>query len=150
MAFLLSIAMESVPRAVASVTLLIGLSIAARSLPLAVLILPSHQEQTPTVEHQMLKAIHRAEVKNKVERLIQSTSTRDRAWAAYFIGEYGLKDFAPALIELLNPNSLEPDWETGYVYRAVLDSLIRLRISVPADKVMPLYKSFSDETLIIL
>jgi len=150
MAFLLSIALKSVPRAVASVTLLIGLSIAARSLPLAVLILPSHQEQTPTVEYQQLNAIHKAEVKTRVGQLIQSASNRDRAWAAYLIGEYGLKEFAPTLIELLNPNSLDTEWETEFVYRAALDSLIKLRISVPSDKVTPLYKSFPDETLIIL
>ena len=108
------------------------------------------QEPTPAVEHQQLDAIHRAEIKNKVEQLIQSASTRDRAWAAYLIGEYRLKDFAPALIELLNPNSLESDWETGYVYRAVLDSLIKLRVSVPSDRLAPLYERFPDETLIIL
>src|SRR5262245_4469028 len=85
-------------------------------------ILPLHQERTPAVEHQQLNAIHRAEIKNRVDQLIQSASTRDRAWAAYLIGECGLKDFAPALIELLNPNSLDPEWETGFVYRAALDS----------------------------
>jgi len=132
------------------VTLLIGLSIAARSLSLAAVILPLRQERTQTVEYQQLKAIHKDEVKNKVSQLIQSASTRDRAWAAYLIGEYGLKDFAPALIELLNPNSLDPDWETSLVHRAVLDSLIRLRINVPSDSLMPLYKIFPDETLIIL
>jgi hypothetical protein len=144
MAFLLSIALKSVPRAVASVTILIGLSIEARSL------LPSHQEQTPTVENQQLNAIHKAEVKTRVGQLIQSESTRDRAWAAYLIGEYGLKEFAPALIELLNPNSLDPEWETGFVYSAVLDSLIRLRVSVPSDSLMPLYQRFPAQTLIIL
>src|SRR5215813_8352490 len=146
MACLLSIALKSAPRAVASVTLLIGLSIAARSLPL----LPSHQEQTPAVEPQQLNAIHKAEVKTRVGQLIQSASNKDRAWAAYLIGQYGLKEFAPALIGLLNPNSLEPDWETGYVYRAVLDSLIKLRVSVPSDRLAPLYERFPDETLIIL
>ena len=146
MAFLLSIALKSVPRAVASVTLFIGLSIEARSLPL----FPSHQEQTPAVEHQQLKAKHSAEVKTRVGQLIQSASNKDRAWAAYLIGQYGLKEFVPALIELLNPNSLEPDWETGYVYRAVLDSLITLRISVPSDRLAPLYERFPAQTLIIL
>lgn len=113
-------------------------------------ILPLHQDRTPAVEHQQLRAIHGAEIKNKVEQLIQSASAKDRAWAAYLIGEYGLKDFAPALIEILDPDSLSPDWETGYIYRAVLDSLIKLRVSVPYDKLMPLYERFPDETLIIL
>lgn len=113
-------------------------------------VLPLHQERTPAVEHQQLNAIHRAEVKNKVDRLIQSESARDRAWAAYLIGEYGLKELAPALIGLLNPNSLDPEWEPGFVYRAVLDSLIRLRVSVPPDSLAPLYKRFPYETLIIL
>jgi len=114
------------------------------------IILPLHQERTPAVEHQQLKAIHRAEVKNRVDQLIQSTSNKDRAWAAYLIGEYDLKEFAPALIELLNPNQRAPEWETDFVYRAVLDSLIRLRISAPTDRLMPFYKSFPYETLIIL
>jgi len=146
MAFLLSITLKSVPRAVASVTLLIGLSIAARSLPL----LPSHQEQTPAVEPQQLNAIHKAEVKTRVGQLIQSASNKDRAWAAYLIGEYGLKEFAPALIELLSPNLSGPEWETTFVYRAVLDSLIRLRVSATSESLMPLYERFPDETLIIL
>jgi hypothetical protein len=81
-------------------------------------ILPLHQEQTPKVEHQQLNAIHRVEVKNRVGQLIQSTSTRDRAWAAYLIGEYDLNEFAPALIEFLNPNHLDPEWETEFVYRS--------------------------------
>jgi hypothetical protein len=113
-------------------------------------ILPSHQEQTPTVEHQQLNAIHKAEVKTRVGKLIQSTLNRDRAWAAYLIGEYDLKELAPALIELLSPNLPGPEWETVYVHRAVLDSLIRLRVSAPPDSLMPLYKRFPDETVIIL
>jgi hypothetical protein len=113
-------------------------------------ILSLHQEQTPAVEHQQLNAIHRAEVKNRVDRLIQSASNMDRAWGAYLIGEYGLNEFAPALIEFLNPNQLAPEWETEFVYLAVLDSLIRLRISVPSDSLLPLYKRFPSETLIIL
>src|SRR5262249_395260 len=95
-------------------------------------ILPLHQERTPTVEYQQLNAIHKDEVKNRVGQLIQSASNRDRAWAAYLIGEYGLKEFAPALIELLNPNHLHPEWETAFLYRAVLDSLIRLHVSAPS------------------
>src|SRR5215510_10673069 len=114
------------------------------------IILPLHQERTPAVEHQQLKAIHRAEVKNRVDQLIQSDSNKDRAWAAYLIGEYGLKEFAPALIELLNPNQRGPEWETAFVYRAALDGLIRLRVSAPSDNLMPLYERFPDETLIIL
>ena len=113
-------------------------------------VLPSHQDQTPTVDHQQLNAIHKAEVKTRVDQLIQSASTRDRAWAAHLIGEYGLKEFEPALIELLNPNQPDPEWETELVHRAVLDSLIRLRISVPSDSLMPLYERFPYETLIIL
>ena len=150
MAFLLSIALKSVPRAVASVTLLIGLSTEARSLPLAVLILPSHQEQTQTVEYQQLNAIHKAEVKTRVGQLLQSASNKDRAWAAYLIGEYGLKEFAPALIELLSPDLPGPEWEITYVHRAALDSLIRLRVSAPSESLLPLYERFPYETLIIL
>src|SRR5262245_58306907 len=104
MAFLLSIALKSAPRAVASVTLLISLSTEARSLPLAALILAAHQGQTPAVETQQLNAIHKAEVKNRVGQLIQSASNKDHAWAAYLIGEHGLKEFAPTLIELLSPD----------------------------------------------
>ncbi|MBO0860936.1 MAG: hypothetical protein J2P21_21120 [Chloracidobacterium sp.] len=97
-----------------------------------------------------MNTIHRVEVKNRIERLIQSASTRDRAWAAYLIGEYKLKEFAPALIELLNPNSFDPEGEIGFVYRAVLDGLIRMGVSAPSDSLMPLYKRFPDETLIIM
>jgi hypothetical protein len=113
-------------------------------------ILPLCQERTPATAPHQLNAIHKAEVKNKVEQLIQSDSKMDRAWAAYFIGEYGLKEFEPALIEILNPDTLAPEGETSFLYRAVLDSVIKLRISVPSDKLMPLYERFPDETLIIL
>jgi len=113
-------------------------------------ILPSHQDQTPTVEHQQLNAIHKAEVKTRVGLLIQSASPRDRAWAAHLIGEYGLKEFAPALIELLNPNQPAPEWENALVHHAVLDSLIRLGVSAPSDSLMPLYERFPYETLIVL
>jgi len=113
-------------------------------------ILPLHQEGTQAVEHQQLNAIHRAEAKNRVSQFIQSTSNRDHAWAAYLIGEYGLTEFAPALIELLDPNQIGPEWETAFVHRAALDSLIRLRVSAPSDSLMPLYERFPDETLIIL
>src|SRR5262249_34662501 len=114
------------------------------------IILPLHQERTPAIEHQQLKAIHRAEVKNRIDQLIQSNSNKDRAWAAYVIGEYDLKELSPALIELLNPNQRDPEWETEFVYRAALDSIIRLRVSAPSDSLLPLYKRFPDETLIIL
>jgi hypothetical protein len=113
-------------------------------------ILPSHQEGTQSVEHQQLNAIHRAEAKNRVAQLIQSASNKDRAWAAYLIGEYELTEFAPALIELLDPNQIGPEWESSPVYSAVLDSLIRLRVSVPSDSLMPLYERYPDQTLIIL
>jgi hypothetical protein len=113
-------------------------------------VLPLYQDRTPATAPHLLNAIHNAEVKNKVEQLIQSDSKMDRAWAAYFIGEYGLKEFEPALIELLNPDTLAPEGETSFLYRAVLDSVIKLRISVPSDKLTPLYERFPDETLIIL
>jgi hypothetical protein len=102
------------------------------------------------VDSQQFNTIQRVEVKNRIERLIQSASTGDRAWAAYLIGEYKFKDFAPALIELLNPNSPGPDWETGFVYRAVLDGLIKLGVSAPSDSLTPLYNRFPDETLITM
>ena len=51
---------------------MLGLSIEARSLPLEVLNLPSHQERTQTVEYQQLNAIHKDEVKTRVGQLIQS------------------------------------------------------------------------------
>jgi hypothetical protein len=108
------------------------------------------QEPAPAADPQQLKAIHREEAKNRIDQWIQSGSTRDRAWAAYYIGEYGLDEFAPALIDLLDPNSPDPGWETGYVYRAALDSIIRLRVSVPSEKLAALYERFPDETLIIL
>src|SRR5262245_33931613 len=91
-----------------------------------------------------------AEAKEKVSRLIGSASNRDRAWAAYLIGQYELKEYAPALIDLLDSTPLDPPAENAFVRLATLDSLIRLRMNVPSDRVMPLYKSFPDQVLIIL
>jgi hypothetical protein len=108
------------------------------------------QEPAQAVDPQQLYAIHKDEVKNRVDQLIQSGSARDRAWAAYFIGEYGLDEFAPALIDLLDPNSPGQEWEIWRLRHAALDSIIRLRASVPSEKLAPLYERFPDATLIIM
>jgi hypothetical protein len=42
-----------------------------------------------------------AEAKDRIGKLIQSTSIKDRTWAAYLAGEFELKEYAPALIELV-------------------------------------------------
>jgi hypothetical protein len=88
-----------------------------------------------------------AEAKEKVSRLINSAYNRDRAWAAYLIGQYELKEFAPALIDLLDSVPPDPPWEITLIQLAALDSLIRLRMDVPSDMIMPLYKSFPNQVL---
>ncbi len=88
-------------------------------------------------------------VKSEVSRLLESTVNRDRAWAAYLIGKYDLKEMAAQLYPLLNPELSGQQDEIEFVHRAALDSLIQLGVTPPGDKLMPLYNKLPDEVLIL-
>lgn len=89
-------------------------------------------------------------VKAEVGQLLASTANRDQAWAAYLIGKYELKEMASQLYPLLNPQLNGPQNEIGFVHRAALDTLIQLGVTVPGDKLMPLYNKCPNEVVILL
>jgi hypothetical protein len=111
----------------------------------------SPREQDPTPGEQQTgpaAPAYTVEVKNRISRLIKSSSSKDLAWAAYLIGQHELKEFEPALTELLDAS---PTDEWGWLVRTVvMDSLIRLRINLPPERLMLLYEQFPDEVLIIM
>ncbi|MBC7931275.1 MAG: hypothetical protein H7Z38_12005 [Rubrivivax sp.] len=83
-------------------------------------------------------------------RLLKSQASRERAWGAYLVGRHGLKELAPALIELLADPSLGDGWEEGIVRQAALDSLIRLKAVVPTDALRLLPPISADEKIILM
>jgi hypothetical protein len=106
------------------------------------------QEPTAVLGVQRLDPARKDEVKSRVEQLINSSSSQDLAWAAYLIGQHEMKELAPTLIDLLD--SSPPDGWEWILKNIVLDSLIRLQITVSSDKVLPLYERFPDQVLIIM
>jgi hypothetical protein len=90
------------------------------------------------------------DVRGEAARLLKSQANRERAWGAYLAGRDGLKELAPALVELVADPSLGDGWEEGIVRQAALDSLIRLEVKVAADVLRPLAQNFADEKIILM
>lgn len=89
---------------------------------------------------------HIAEVRSEVERLLGSALGKDRTWAAYRVGKYGLTELAPRLIEMLKNRAANAGYETG----AALDALIQLGVAVPAAALAGLFEFYPDEVMILL
>ena len=84
-------------------------------------------------------------------RLLKSNVNRERAWGAYLVGLHELKDETPALVSILEDESLGGGGtEESAVRQAALDALIRLDAEAPAETLLPLYESAPDEVLILL
>lgn len=84
-------------------------------------------------------------------RLLKSYENRERAWGAYLIGLYGLKEQTPALVSILEDESLSGGGlEEAIVRQAALDALIRLDAEVSADVLLRVYAYAPDEVLILL
>jgi hypothetical protein len=90
------------------------------------------------------------EVKKEIFRRMRSGEIKDRAWGVYLIGQHGLGEFATGVSELLRPALEGESRETSLFYQVVLDSLIQLDAAVPADVLMPHYKKFPEQVLILL
>ena len=90
------------------------------------------------------------QIREGVDRLFNSVLISDRAWAAYYVGKYGLKEYAPLIIDLIQQSSNDLRDENHMGCRVFFDSLIQLDVAVSADQLMPLYKSFPDEVMILL
>lgn len=105
---------------------------------------------TTTAFGQETNLINKDDLKKEIYTLLHSKETKDRAWAAYYIGRYEMAEMVPELYELLNSYSLKSDPNNSYVQYVVLDTLIQLDASLPKDKVESVYKNFPRQTLILL
>jgi len=92
----------------------------------------------------------RERIREDVDRLINSAAIRDRAWAAYFVGKHGLKEYAPLIIDLIQQSPKDLRDENYLGCRVFFDSLIQLDVAVSADQLMPLYDTFPNEVIILL
>ena len=87
--------------------------------------------------------------------LINSLNRRDQAWAAYLIGQHGLTQYVPQLLQLLVPTSpLQPITseltEARALDRVILDTFIQLKAKVPCERLLTVYDDFRDEVVIVL
>ena len=90
------------------------------------------------------------QIREEVDRLFNSVLVSDRAWAAYYVGKQGLKEYAPLIIDLIQQSSNDLREENHMGCKVFFDCLIQLDVAVSADQLMPLYKSFPDEVMILL
>ena len=94
--------------------------------------------------------VRTGDLSDEAARLLKSQANQERAWGAYLIGRHGLKEHAPALVELLADPSLGDGWDERIVRQAALDSLIRLEVKVPLDALRLLPPEFADEKIVLM
>lgn len=88
------------------------------------------------------------QVIEQVERLLASGAPRDRAWAAHLCVKHDERSVLPKLAENLVP---EPGNTANLVAnQAILDALIRLGGTAPAERLVPLLFLHSDEVVILM
>jgi hypothetical protein len=97
-----------------------------------------------------IRTLQQDKLQSEAARLIESSASRDQAWAAYLIGKYELESLVPRLYPLLDLDLKGEGHEVEFVHRAALDSLIQLDAKVPGNKLLPLYAKFPNEVLILL
>lgn len=85
-----------------------------------------------------------------LRQLLQSDKSPDQAWGAYLVGKHQLRELIPTLEEKLKLRSSGASWNELLVQRVILDTLILLGAQIPAEKLVPLYRRFPSETLILL
>ena len=84
-------------------------------------------------------------------RLLRARGNSERAWGAYYAGALGLKQHVPLVVALLEEaGDAEGGAEASALRLAALDALIRLGAEVEPEKLLPLYQSAPDETVILL
>lgn len=90
------------------------------------------------------------QIKSEVGEMLFAPLLKDRAWAAYYVGKFGLKEQARSLL-VAAKNSLDDAADTNkIVFHLALDSLIQLDIAIPAEELMPLYQYAPDAVMILL
>jgi hypothetical protein len=95
-------------------------------------------------------ALQNEQLKSEVDRLFNSMLSKDQAWALYLSGKYGMKEYVPLILDSLQRSSNNSQDEHLFICRVAFDSLIQLEAEIPASELMPLYKKFPDEVMILL
>jgi hypothetical protein len=108
------------------------------------------QVESEAQKSEMPSFVRLGDSAGEAARLLKSQTSRERAWGAYLAGRQGLKELAPALVELVSDPSLGDGWEEKIVRQAALDSLIRLEVKVPVDALRLLPPDFADEKIILM
>jgi hypothetical protein len=108
------------------------------------------QEQDVVLRKDVLVEMSQSEREAHLKRLLDSSSPNDQAWGAYWTAKYGMTQFAPQLIHLIDPSVSRKSAELLFRDLAMFDSLIQLSASVPSARLMPLYDRYPDHVLILL
>jgi hypothetical protein len=91
-----------------------------------------------------------SERKEHIQHLLDSNSPNEQAWGAYWAAKYGMADFAPKLIRLIDPPQSRNQTELLFRDLAMFDNLIKLNASVSSERLLPLYDRYPDQVLILL
>ncbi len=85
------------------------------------------------------------DIKANVRQLLASEKIQDQAWAAYYIGKFRWAEFTPELKKMLARGA-----DGSFQYRAALDALIQLNAVVKAEVLLPQFKQFPNQIVILL
>src|ERR1051325_5130220 len=108
------------------------------------------QDPLPDAAGTRPDAAQNEQVKGEVDRLFNSMLVKDRAWAIYLSGKYGLKENIPAILDVLQGTAGRAQEMDMLISHLGFDSLIQLDARVPAADLMPFYKLFPDAVTILL
>lgn len=90
------------------------------------------------------------ELTGEVERLFASPLANERAWAAYLVAKYNLREFEPEVVKLLEPELPPYGGDEYYLRLVVLDSLIQMKTVIPGEQLADQFKTLPAQTLILL
>lgn len=96
------------------------------------------------------EALQKEQIKGEIDRLFNSLSTKDRAWAIYLSGKYGLKEYVPAIFEVLEQSSGRAQENDLLLCYLAIDGLIQLDARLAAEDLMHIYERFPDAVTILL
>src|SRR5262245_35322225 len=87
---------------------------------------------------------------SQIDELLRSPSTVDQAWAAYLIGKDRLSERGPEIERLLTGINTSSDPNKDILIRAALDTAVQLNLKLSVERLMPLYRVYSPQVLILL
>lgn len=93
----------------------------------------------------------RHKMKVRILDKIRSEDQPKSAWGAYQAGKFGLKEYVPALLELVERENNRPPEASPLTKKAALDALVRLDADVPAELLTSrIAEEHYSETMILL